>query len=365
MGTMRAGIMTRIRKLVYAFLVLVWWSLVLIAGAHAQVPIVGSTGSFQSVFVNSVPTIPLPNQGSYTGWNHAGLGESDFFTAPGSGTGGFCWYNTVSATSVLMCLSSIGQLTTTSVAAGNMLINGNNSLVSAQGLNLGWNESGGSGESDFVNQFQAGGVGGFNWYNTGTSGNHGSPIMTLSQTGPTLTVNNFAGNLTGNGAGTWTGPLVGNGAGTWTGPVVGNASSATVAASTSGNAATATQLAAAPSNCSGVPSTGIQQNGTANCFPSTYKVQSMIITSGICTTADGAGASCSFTSPDWPAAFADTSYSISCTMAPPTGSGSAPGLTLYTGGKTTTFFAVTLQGGQGNSGGTNTTAEIDCTGTHN
>jgi hypothetical protein len=83
-----------------------------------------------SVLVNGNPTFPLATQGSYLGWSHNGLGESDFFSQNGTGVGGFAWFNTSTATQ-LMSLNESGVLTVATVDAnlngnvtGNLIGNG-------------------------------------------------------------------------------------------------------------------------------------------------------------------------------------------------------------------------------------------------
>jgi hypothetical protein len=333
------------------------------AVAHAQVPLTGS-----QLQVNGQAS--LNTQGAYMGWNKATLGETDFQNVQGAGVGGFCWYNGGFATQTqLMCLDFHGTLTVTNLngtlgattpasAAVTQLQATSPATLGSQGAYVGWNK-GGLGETDF--QTSPGtGTGGYNWYTGSTlqmSLNGATGVLTNSNgfvgptsgthTGNSSTASGFAATPTPCGSGFATGV---------------NASGNSVGCAT--NIATANALAATPSQCSGVPTSGIAANGNANCFASTYKMESMIITSGICTTTSTAGNSCSFTSPAWASAFADTGYAVSCTVAPPTGSGSVPSLQVYVSGKTTTFFAVTLQAGQGSSAGTTTTSEIDCIGIH-
>lgn len=68
----------------------------------------------------------------------------------------------------------------------------------ASGLALGWNSTGGQGETDFVDE-RGTGSGGFNWYNA-SGGSLGSPIMTLSSTGALTSAGNlFAPNISTSG----------------------------------------------------------------------------------------------------------------------------------------------------------------------
>jgi hypothetical protein len=95
--------------------------------------------------------------------------------------------------------------------------------------------------------------------------------------------------------------------------------------------------------------------------PSIPVTQALIITTGICTTANSAYGSCTF-SPSWRTAFADTGYAVSCTAETPTSDGSTSTLTLYVSAKSTTGFTLELQNGDTTSADATTTAEIDCTG---
>lgn len=72
------------------------------------------------------------------------------------------------------------------VAGGPIHVSGAviSSVSSGQGAYLNWNATGGSGETDFINN-QGGGGGGFNWYNTPSGGSFtpGDPIMSLGSNG--------------------------------------------------------------------------------------------------------------------------------------------------------------------------------------
>jgi hypothetical protein len=63
-----------------------------------------------------------------------------------------------------------------------LLVSGTLSSYPTQGGYLAWNESGGGGEMDFINN-EGGGAGGFNWYNTSGAGTSLTKIMSLSGTG--------------------------------------------------------------------------------------------------------------------------------------------------------------------------------------
>jgi hypothetical protein len=98
-------------------------------------------------------------------------------------------------------------------------------------------------------------------------------------------------------------------------------------------------------------------NGTA--IP---KIQPLVVTSGICTTSSSAWATCNFTV-NWPSAFADTNYAVTCTSQP--GQGSSAVLTgVFVNNKSTTGFEITLQNGDSSGSGAVTTNEIDCIGMH-
>jgi hypothetical protein len=91
-------------------------------------------------------------------------------------------------------------------------------------------------------------------------------------------------------------------------------------------------------------------------------IKPLVINSGICTTANSAWATCSFTV-TWPSAFADTNYAVTCTSQP--GMGSSAVLTgVFVNNKTTTGFEITLQNGDTSGAGAVTSDEIDCIGMH-
>jgi hypothetical protein len=70
----------------------------------------GGSGDFTTVHVSGNPGT-LTSQGAWFGWNNSGLGETDFFTAPGTGTGGFSWFSGINKT-LLMSMNGItGVLT--------------------------------------------------------------------------------------------------------------------------------------------------------------------------------------------------------------------------------------------------------------
>lgn len=93
------------------------------------------------------------------------------------------------------------------------------------------------------------------------------------------------------------------------------------------------------------------------------QIESLIITSGICTTG-GAEQKCPMSAVNWPVAFSNSTYAVTCTVQNPTGSGDNPSLAVYWTAKSASAITLELQSGSNSAGGTNTTAEIDCTGVH-
>ncbi len=91
-------------------------------------------------------------------------------------------------------------------------------------------------------------------------------------------------------------------------------------------------------------------------------MQAFVLNSGICSTSNSAYATCS-NSISWATAFANTAYSVTCTPGTPLG-GSAPNVTLYVTGKTTTGITVTLQNGTNAGAAVSTVSEIDCIAMH-
>lgn len=260
------------------------------------------------------------------------------------------WNSAINNTPIGQSTGNTGQFTTISslsAITNSQLINGKAaSYAGAIAHALAFGIEGG-GDADYI-AANGGSSPKFNWYYQLGSGTL-TKIMFIDANGilnePFGINANVNGNLSGNAA---------------TATLAATATNAVTAANTSGNSATATQFAAAPSNCGTKFATGVAQNGNALCN-TTFQVESVVVTSGICTTANPAGGTCSF-SITWPAAFASTAYAPFCNAAPPSGTGSAPTLAVYASSKTTTGMTVTLQGGQGSSGGSNTTSEVDCTG---
>lgn len=243
----------------------------------------------------------------------------------------------------------------TSAAAGNfsnVIANaiGTNSIVvggtrsggyaGASGGFLAFNQAG-AGDMDFV-ATNGGSSPSFYWYYL--LGTNIFPEMWLDQSAAALHVpGGFVGNLTG------------------------NASSSTVSSSTTGNAATATQFASTPSNCgNGNPAYGVGVNGNALC-PSTYKVQSAILTSGICTTNNTAYSTCGPITLNWTSAFIDANYGVSCNTNVPsstTGGSTIGTLSIYIYARNTSNVQVELQNGASSGAGANTASFISCTGVH-
>jgi len=112
------------------------------------------------------------------------------------------WYTSGVQT---MSLDGSGTLTCTSLST-TTLITCNNGIYgganpssytdfpNGYGLKIGWNKSGGTGETDFYNSGQLG-VGGFYWYNCNNSSQNLTQIMTLDSAG-SLSVNKIT--ITGN-----------------------------------------------------------------------------------------------------------------------------------------------------------------------
>ncbi|HEV2275630.1 MAG TPA: hypothetical protein VGR96_15770, partial [Acidobacteriaceae bacterium] len=92
-------------------------------------------------------------------------------------------------------------------------------------------------------------------------------------------------------------------------------------------------------------------------------IQSLLITSGICSTTSGSAFSqCTFGPVSWPSGgFADSNYAVTCQgMSPPT-----PGVTgLFVSNKTASGINLTIQNGDANGAIAATFTEIDCVGVH-
>jgi len=345
--------------------ILIRWALfaaILTTGAHAQIPVRGSTGQFGSVVAgaNGLGLAPWNNegftQGSWMSFNNAGgsNGETDFINYHPALTGGFKWYSTTSSLGgSIMSLDNLGNLTATSFIGpltGNVTgnLSGNavgglgqfGSLVVACngcGVAGAWtpgsftsgfwlakgNKGGSNVETDFIN-YSTTGTRGFSWYST-ASGTLGSTLMNLDASG-NLTANSFIGPSTG----------------------------------ISGT------LAQCPNGA-----TGIDNSGNAICISATYQVLAINITSGICTTGSGPYQTCAstfFLSPDGTSTGAVT-FSSAPSVACSSGIGQGTNAVLggvYVSNISTTQFIVTLQN-TGTSGGEGATssAEIHCVAAHN
>lgn len=139
-------------------------------------------------------------------------------------------------------------------------------------------------------------------------------------------------------------------------------------ASITGNAATATALAAVPTQCSGSTplASGIAANGNANCTSQSGGIDKYWNAAGCSFSADTNGQSCSLsmTIPD--GGFADANYWIHCQAYDAVSSGSWGYAMVRGGSKTTTGFTLTLIEDWGNSAGAgNSWPEIDCHAHHN
>lgn len=111
-------------------------------------------------------------------------------------------------------------------------------------------------------------------------------------------------------------------------------------------------------------SEGLCSDASGNTTTTTCNTtRSLIITSGICSTG-GAEQKCGPISYSWAIAFPDNAYALSCMAVNPTGSGVNPSIAVYQVSKSSSGFSLELQAGSNSAGGTNTTSEIDCIGSH-
>lgn len=181
----------------------------------------------------------------------------------------------------------------------------------------------------------------------------------------------FAGNLTGNASTATTlaaDPSFTCTPGSYPAGIVANGNATNCQNSITGNSATTTQLAAAGSNCgSTIPAYGIDANGNALCTTPSASIltQGLTISSGACT-ASGAETYCSITNQSWPVAFVDSNYFTTCSFTGiPTGTGSHPGMYgPYTIAQTASQISVEVQAGSGSAGGNITSPLIRCIGFH-
>lgn len=141
------------------------------------------------------------------------------------------------------------------------------------------------------------------------------------------------------------------------------AQTGTISNPTTGNAATATALAATPTQCgSGNFATGIAANGNANCLPlSSGTAEALVITTDICTASGGSYATCSMSAVNWPTAFADSNYAVTCQVVRPTNSGGSLSGDIFSVFKTAASITISLQT---NTSSGFTATEIDCIGVH-
>jgi hypothetical protein len=212
----------------------------------------------------------------------------------------------------------LGQTTQDPAWSSQLMSNGGILNVTQGGYIL-WNIHG-QGDMDFVDNFGLG-LGGFGWFASTTTA-PGTALMTLGADGQLDAIGGYLGNLTG-------------------------------------NASTATALAASPTNCgsNGIAS-GIAANGNAICNTSIPLTQSVVVTSGICTTSGTAFSSCE-TTVSWPAAFPDVQYAATCSV----GAATALGLTgTWIASKTTTTIQVFIQNGDADAANAISVNEIDCIG---
>lgn len=265
--------------------------------ADGQVPLVSSFVYFSQLATQI-------SQGGYLGWNKASVGESDFHTVPGSGVGGYNWYNgPIASETLFMHLDgSTGVLTN------------NNGFVGPLTGNVVGNLTGNS-----------------NGTHTGAVVGNASTATTASALASTSPCGSgFATGISTSGTAT--------GCGT-------NIATATLAAA-------ATQLAATPGSCANyLGMYGISANGTPTCL-GTPSARTTSVTSTAATPYAQANTTVpiSITMPD-------TNYSASCAVVNPFGVPSIMGIT-----KTTTTITVTLVNG-GTSGAEVVSggSEIDCT----
>lgn len=178
-------------------------------------------------------------------------------------------------------------------------------------MTMGWNATLGGGEADFVNNHGTGGVGGFKWYDIGTSlaWNPATPLMTLTDSGVLAS----SGGFTTSGVVSATGGLstsatvtaASMNASTFNGSLNGNASSSNIAN-------IATSLAAAPSQCGAAQvASGVRANGAANCVP---QVQSAGGPGGATT---GGSFSTTQSVVNIPSPYGDTGFQAACALIAP------------------------------------------------
>lgn len=160
------------------------------------------------------------------------------------------------------------------------------------------------------------------------------------------------------------------------GNLAGNASTATNVAysgltgspptwnqSTTGNAGTATQLAATPGQCAGPgPITGITASGTANClYSSHFQIETDTFTTGLPAATSGSASYASSSSTiTWPTAFFDINYSLACSYG--VGAGVITGVSESN--FTPTGFTVTIWNGTSSGAVASNINQLSCTAIH-
>lgn len=210
---------------------------------------------------------------------------------------------------------------------------------------VGWNASGGNGETDFVNDYGTG-AGGFDWYATGTSTSHSwgsAPLMILSKTGGLAVASTILSPSTIT-AGLFSGPLSGN----VTGNVSGN-----VTGSLAGNASTASAFNHTPASCGTMQAmVGISATGAPTCVPI---VQSASGPGGV--TGSGSFSTTSSLVTLNPG-YGDTGYQAACTLSGP----SDPRASIWGITKTATQITVLVTT---NGSAAISYAGVDCMAKHN
>jgi hypothetical protein len=283
-----------------------------------------STGVFSELSSMGFNTA-TSQQGAYLGWNMEVAGETDFVNLAGTGPGGYRWKTGVNGSSLV----NVMTLTPTGV-----LSVGGNFQGPLTG-NVTGNSSTASGSDHTINPCAA------NQYVTGLS-----TVWALTCTGAVTSFNSRSGVVT-----LQAGDV--NGVGSITN-------------STSGNAATATQFAATPSQCAAnTYAGGIAANGNANCDGKI--IQSASGTG--CSTGASSFDTCDSGPVTWQTPFPDTNYQVSCTAISPsaaqTGCSGGGGCQLGTiSGVTKSTSSVTVIWAT-MGGNIATAASFDCTARHN
>lgn len=125
--------------------------------------------------------------------------------------------------------------------------------------------------------------------------------------------------------------------------------------SVTGNASTATALAASPTQCTAPQfAEGVTTSGNANCATPTSTGNFGIKTGGTCSTTNSAGNTCTV-SVNLNVSEPDTNYAVSCTGVGPTG---APFIQAVS--KSTGSVTVTIVNGTASQAIVSTYSEMDC-----